>query len=68
MSEDEKINAACGALRQKLEELNHAQYETIQSHLDKAVDNFIANARWRFVDPGGPRVARVSDKEPLMYK
>jgi glycogen debranching enzyme len=68
MCEDDKINASCDALRQKLEELNHNQYITVKDHLDKAIDNFVANARWRFVDPGGPRLPIVSEKEPLMYK
>ena len=68
ISEDDRITASCNALRQKLEQINDQEYAVIQGHLDSAVDNFIANARWRFVNPGGPRIARVSEKDPLMYK
>ena len=68
MPEDNRITASCDALRQKLEEINHHQYAIIQGHLDNAVDNFIANARWRFVNHDGPRLKTVSEKDPLMYK
>ena len=56
-------------MRQRLEELNRVKYEEVQSHLAATVNNFIANARWRFVDPNGEKIPQVLvDDEPLMWK
>lgn len=40
----------------------------VQDHLNTAVSNFVANAKYRFVDGHGPRIGKVSAKEPLMWK
>ncbi len=72
LSEDDRINASIAALRQKLDDLNRSMYDDTQGHLMAAVNNVIANARWRFVDEHGPKTGRVShteDKEePVMWK
>lgn len=40
----------------------------VQDHLNTAVSNFVANVKYRFVDGHGPRIGKVSAKEPLMWK
>ena len=47
--------------------LNAEKERVLQDHLNCAVGNFIANARWRFVNPGGPRLGAVTPDEPLMH-
>jgi len=49
-------------------QLNDATAEAIRGHLECAVNNFIANGRWRFIDDNGPRIERVKEKEPIMWK
>ncbi len=68
MSESDRVNTCCHDLRCHLEALNAAKFGEVQSHLEAAVTNLMANARWRFIDGNGPRVDKVSAKEPIMYK
>jgi len=67
ISRDERIITACNSLRQKLVELNRAAESAIAGHLECAVNNFTANGRWRFIDPHGPKIPKVSEKEPIMW-
>ena len=68
LSEDDRISAACYELREHLDRLNGAKYSEVHSHLEAAVTNLIANARYRFIDGNGPKIEKVSEKEPIMYK
>ena len=61
--------ASCAPLRKRLEDINRGQLAAVTSHVQAAVNNYIANAKWRFVDANGDRIAKVLvDKEPLMWK
>ena len=60
---------ACETLRQRLEDLNRVKIEEVQSHLAAAVKNFVANARWRFVDGNGEKLPKVLENDaPIMWK
>lgn len=67
-SEEDRVNKCCDAFRWKLQQLNDEKYREVQSHLDAAINNLIANARYRFLDPSGPRCKAISAKDPIMYK
>ena len=47
-----------------------SNWQEVQSHLGSAIANFVANARWRFIDGNGPKIAKVDHKEeqPIMWK
>jgi len=68
MSRDDRMRNASNALRQRLMQLNDATADAIRGHLECAVNNFIANGRWRFLDDNGPKIERVAEKEPIMWK
>ena len=42
--------------------------QMVISHIGTAIKNFIANARYRFVSEDGPKLGKVTLKEPLMHK
>lgn len=67
VNRDARITNACNALRQRLYELNNATTNTVYGHINCAIENFLANGRWRFLDPNGPRIPAVSEKEPIMW-
>lgn len=67
LSEEDRVFGCCADFRHKLEQLNASKYNELCSHLDAAVHNFIANARYRFVESGGPKIGKVTAKEPLMH-
>lgn len=66
-SETELLDQCCSNLRSHLEYLNHTMRNTIDSHLQAAVNNFLDNIRWRFLNPAGPKVSAVSEEDPLMW-
>jgi len=68
MSRDDRMKTASNALRQRLMQLNDATAQAIRGHLECAVNNLIANGRWRFIDDNGPKIQRVAEKEPIMWK
>ena len=68
LSEEDRINSCCAAFRGRLDELNAEKYNEVQSHLEAAMTNVIANARWRFVDQHGEKVEKVTPKQPIMWK
>ena len=67
-SRAERIQRCCEDFKEKLEELNKRKMAEVQDHLNTAISNFVANAKYRFVDGHGPRLGRVCAKEPLMWK
>jgi len=68
MSRDDRMRNASNSLRQRLMQLNDATANAIRGHLECAANNFIANGRWRFIDDNGPKIPRVAEKEPIMWK
>ncbi|ESO09331.1 hypothetical protein HELRODRAFT_109597 [Helobdella robusta] len=67
ISRDIRINVACDNLRHKLQELNSASGYSMMEHVHTAVNNFIANAKYRFIDPAGLRLSLVGPDTPLMW-
>lgn len=63
----DRIKQCCEDLKQKLIELNNAKKLEMDGHVKRAVENFIANARYRFLAHDGPRVKEVTRETPLMY-
>ena len=68
MNRDDRMKNASNLLRQRLMQINQATASAIRGHIECAVNNFIANGRWRFVDDNGPKTPRVKEKEPIMWK
>ncbi|XP_035827253.1 glycogen debranching enzyme [Aplysia californica] len=66
-SRTDRINKCCEALTAELVTLNAAKEHEIQGHIDAAISNFVANARWRFITPEGPKIPQVIPDEPLMF-
>ncbi|XP_059168911.1 glycogen debranching enzyme-like isoform X2 [Physella acuta] len=65
-SREDRIRKCCEALMEELVRLNGNKERETQDHINCAIGNFIANARWRFVTEHGPRIAEVTEEEPLM--
>ena len=68
LSDANRKAECCAAFRQHLETLNTEMHNEINSHLEAAVNNIIANARYRFLEPSGPKIGKVTEKEPLMFQ
>ncbi|KAL4235669.1 hypothetical protein ACF0H5_004064 [Mactra antiquata] len=66
-SREERIKECCRILRADLEALNKVQVDTLNDHISTAVRNFLANIKWRFLDPKGPLIKEVTKKTPLMH-
>lgn len=64
--EDTRIQQCSLLLKLKLEALNNVVFNEIQEHLVFAVDNCIAGIRYFRVQPDGPKLTKVSDKNPLV--
>ncbi|XP_050428887.1 glycogen debranching enzyme isoform X2 [Adelges cooleyi] len=64
--EDTRLHRCSYELKLKLEEMNSAVYDRIQAHIVAAVDNCIAGIRYFRIQPDGPRIPKVSIKEPLV--
>lgn len=48
--------------------MNRERLNALNDHLNTAVDNYIANIKWRFLSPDGPKIKKVTKKEPLMHE
>ncbi|XP_055887026.1 glycogen debranching enzyme-like isoform X1 [Biomphalaria glabrata] len=66
-SRADRIAKCCEALTEHLIVLNANKEREVQDHIKCAIGNFIANAKWRFVNPAGPKISQVTEKEPLMH-
>jgi glycogen debranching enzyme len=66
-SREDRINKCCDALTGDLVALNAAKESEIRDHINCAINNFIANTKWRFVNPDGLRIPEVTEDEPLMF-
>lgn len=62
-----EAEAAAEKLRTKLKSLNHDKINEIKHHLQAAVGNVLANARYRFYDPYGLRLSKVTLDTPIMW-
>ncbi|KAK4475741.1 hypothetical protein MN116_001003 [Schistosoma mekongi] len=62
-----EAEAAAEKLRMKLKFLNHDKINEIKHHLQAAVGNVLANARYRFYDPYGLRLSKVTLDTPIMW-
>ena len=67
-NEEDRVNKCCDSFRARVQQLNDDKYRELQSHLDAAVNNLIANGRYRFLDPSGPKCTIMNAKNPIMYK
>ena len=67
-SRPERVEKCCEALTQRLIQLNQQKEEEVGDHINAAIENFIGNAHYRFVNPDGPRLGQVTDDEPLMHR
>ncbi|GFO03724.1 glycogen debranching enzyme, partial [Plakobranchus ocellatus] len=66
-SREDRINKCCEALMKEVAALNAVKENELQDHLNTAITNFVANVRWRFVNPAGPQLGVVTSDEPLMF-
>lgn len=64
---EEKLDDYCHMLREKLQQMNDQVGRDTGHHIDAAINNFLANVRYRFLAGDGPRVHRVTTDEPLMH-
>ena len=64
---DGDVDRACDQLRSHIKRLNNANYRTVSGHLEQAIVNVVANARYRFVAKEGPQLGQVSINQPLMW-
>ena len=65
---EEKLDEYCHMLREKLQQMNDKMSREIGHHIDAAIDNFLANVRYRFLAGDGPKLHRVTTDEPLMHE
>ncbi|XP_076462933.1 glycogen debranching enzyme-like [Babylonia areolata] len=54
-------------LRNQLQLLNCNKETEVWQDLCLAIDNFVSNGQYRFVDHHGPRLGHVSEDNPIMY-
>ncbi|XP_070195748.1 glycogen debranching enzyme-like isoform X2 [Littorina saxatilis] len=67
LNRSERVEKCCESLRDHLEHLNRQKEAEICDHINQAIENFIANARYRFVADYGNRLGQVTIDEPLMH-
>ena len=61
------IDQLVDKFRVLVDHLNRDKRSEINGHVVQAVNNYIENIRYRFVAHHGPRVGRVTLREPLAY-
>ncbi|CAK9831681.1 Glycogen debranching enzyme [Anthophora retusa] len=64
--EETRLKRCAEDLRQKLQELNNVIINEIQNHLNAAVENTIAGIRYFRVQPDGPKLKEISERNPLV--
>ena len=67
-SREDRLNKCCEALKGHLERLNQLKDWELLDHIAKAIDNYVSNAKYRFVDGHGPRLGKVTKETPLMHE
>lgn len=64
--EDTRLRRCIEEFKNKLDQLNREVCEKLDSHLNSAVENSIAGIRYFRVQHDGPRIEKVTDKDPLV--
>lgn len=67
-SVEERIQQACKSLKAELERLNAVAKAAMMRHLSAVVRNFVANARYRFVDSNGLKLGKVTTEQKIMNR
>ncbi|XP_044753239.1 glycogen debranching enzyme [Coccinella septempunctata] len=64
--EDTRLRRSCEEFKKKLDSLNQAVIDTVQDHLNAAVENVISGVRhWR-VSSDGPKLGEINVQNPLI--
>lgn len=64
--EEDRIVHCCAELRRHLENLNEKRSSEIQAHLIQAVECCLGTVRYQYIQPDGPKIAKVSEEHPLV--
>lgn len=64
--QETRLKRCAEELKKKLQELNEVIINDVQSHLNAAIENVIANIRYHRVAEEGPKIKEVSEEEPLV--
>lgn len=67
-SRQDRIIKCSDALRDHIYSLNMEKEKEVAGHIGTAIENFIANARYRYVEHSGPQLGTVTEDEPLMHE
>ncbi|CAF3842347.1 unnamed protein product [Rotaria sp. Silwood1] len=59
-TKEQWIDAACNALRYRLDNLNNLIKDKLNSYLNRAIDNCIASCRYHFFSSDGPNYKKLS--------
>ncbi|XP_029654327.1 uncharacterized protein LOC115227721 [Octopus sinensis] len=59
-------NPDLAGLRAKLEKLNEEKTSQVRDHLEHAICNCVANARYNFVAKNGMKWTKISEETPIM--
>lgn len=65
-----RLEASVSEFRIQVEALNESKYHEVISHMEAAVNNVIANANYRFLDPSGPcfgKEVSATKDTPIMW-
>lgn len=64
--EESRVKKCSEKFKEKIERLNSAVESRINAHLDAAVNNVVATARYFRVQTDGPKIPLVTLKEPIV--
>lgn len=64
--EETRLKRCAEDLRKKLQELNDVIVNEVQNHLNAAIENTIAGIRYFRVQPDGPMLKEISERNPLV--
>ncbi|XP_060552915.1 glycogen debranching enzyme-like isoform X1 [Ruditapes philippinarum] len=67
INREQRIKKCCEFLKGDLDAINKERLDALHDHLNTAVNNFMANIRWRFLNEDGPKIKQVTEREPLMH-
>ena len=62
------MKQCCDHLISALNQLNQCKECEVLGNINAALDNFVANVKYRFVDDFGSRLEKVSKDNPLMHE
>ncbi|XP_078050064.1 glycogen debranching enzyme [Augochlora pura] len=64
--EETRLKRCAEDLRKKLQELNDVIINEVQNHLNAAIENTVAGIRYFRVQPDGPRLKEISERNPFV--